>query len=97
MTVIQFPRQRRPLSDVRQPDPRNGDVYACESIRTTYVDGQEVETPDGFIWIHMAQGGNSASFEHGFETLAEAGIAAQQRASKTGAIFVRSAEAEART
>jgi hypothetical protein len=92
MTVIAFrPRPAPP----RHPDPRNGEVYACESIQTTYVAGQEIEPPDGFAWIHMSRSGDSAYSEDGFDTLAEAEAGAQLRASKTGAVFVPSIEGDA--
>jgi hypothetical protein len=93
MTVIAFrPRPTVAPLPSRRTDPRNGEVYASASIRTTYVDGQELETLDGFMWIHMSRSGDSAYSENGFETLAEAEAGARQRALKTGAVFVPSIE-----
>jgi hypothetical protein len=93
MTVIPFRPQLAPAPlPLRKNDQRNGEVYACEYILTTYVDGREVETPDGFMWIHISRSGTSAYSENGFETLAAAEIAGQQRALNKGAVFVRSIE-----
>jgi hypothetical protein len=86
MTVIAFrKRSTAPVAAV-EPDPRNGEVYACEFFQTTYVDGREIEKPSGFIWVHMSRSGDSASMERGFETLQEAEAAAKDRAHRFGAV-----------
>jgi hypothetical protein len=88
MTVIAFHKRLTAPDAVPQPDPRNGEVYACEFSQTSYVDGREIETPSGFMWVHMSRSGDSASMERGFETLQEAEDAAERRATLFGAIYV---------
>jgi hypothetical protein len=75
------------------PDPRNGEVYAAEWFDCRYEDGQEIESCEGFIVVHMSHARGSAATYHsaatyrGFETLAEAQAAAERIAREYNAVL----------
>jgi hypothetical protein len=77
------------------PDPRNGEVYATETVLWDIVDGVETETPNGFAVVHMSSGGGSAGGCDGFETLAEAQAAAERIAREHNAVLCEALEGRA--
>jgi hypothetical protein len=79
MSVIPF----RPY----RPDSRNGEVYATSSYLTQYIDGVEIETPDGFIVVHMSRSGDSAAIFRGYESIEEAEAAASRIARERKAVL----------
>lgn len=80
MKVIPF---RRPYV----PDPCNSEVYAIDSFLTEYIDGAEIETPDGFVVVHMSRGGDSAAIYRGYISMRDAEIAALHIARERNAVL----------
>jgi hypothetical protein len=70
-----------------RPDPRNGEVYATSSFLTQYIDGLEIETPDGFIVVHMSRSGDSAAIFRGCESMEEAEAAVERIARERNAVL----------
>lgn len=87
MTVIQF--RQREFKPVYRPDPRNGEVYACEGFACVHEkNGVITEAPAGFIVVHMSRSGDSAGIQHGFATMEDAQTAAYQEAVRRNAVYL---------
>lgn len=75
------------LRNVYRPDPRNGEVYACESFQCTYDGPQEIQSPNGFIVVHTSCSGDNAAVLGKFETLELAQAAAVTEAQRRQAVL----------
>ena len=73
--------------DEANGDARDGEVYATASFLTHYIDGAEIETPDGFVVVHMSRSGDSAAIFRGYDTIDDAEAAARYIARKRNAVL----------
>lgn len=89
MTVLQF-RKKGAAEAPYLPNPRNGEVYATESHLCRDIDGEEIETFDGFAVVHVSRSGDSASIDRGYETMADAEAGALREAMKRNAVLLTS-------
>ncbi len=69
-----------------QPDPRNGKVYGTSQPCILENDGTSL----GYTVVHMAVSEESASFDVGYATMADAEAAAYKQARRCNAVFVPS-------
>jgi hypothetical protein len=70
-----------------RPDPCNGSVYVYESIACTYVNGKEIETPDGFIFVWWNANGEPRDEGNHFDTREEAERAGREYAEARNAVY----------
>lgn len=71
-----------------QPDPRNGSVSVHEFIACTYVNGIEIETSDGFIFVWLRANGDPGDEGNHFDTREEAERAAREYARAKNAVYL---------
>lgn len=91
MTVLQF-RKNGTAPAPYLPDPRNGEVWACESFDCRYVGDVEIQTSQGFDVIHMAANGDSFGCFSNHRSMAEAEAVALREAKRLNAVFVPSSQ-----
>jgi hypothetical protein len=85
--VLQFPVRPAAAKPEYRPDNRNGSVYAIESFAWTCVNGEEIETPAGFIFVWMRGNGDPGDEGNHFDTLEQAQQAGREYAVARNAIY----------
>jgi hypothetical protein len=68
--------------------PTNGSVYASESIAWTNVNGEEIETSAGFIFVWMRSNGEPGDEGNYFDTLEQAQQAGREYAEARNAVYI---------
>jgi hypothetical protein len=70
-----------------QPYPRNGSVQVYECHKTIHINGTEIETPNGFIFVWWRANGDPGDEGNHFDTREEAERAAREYAQAKNAVY----------
>jgi hypothetical protein len=86
--VLQFPGKPAAAKPEYRPDPSNGCVYATESFAWAFVNGEEIITPAGFIFVWMRGNGDPGDEGNHFDTLEQAQQAGREYAVARNAMYL---------